>query len=272
MARDNERSFFVDFGIMPQETQSHSILFDQALALQQQKSWDAALATYRQLLDQSLDHGPEKLSISQASSIYHNMSAVAFEKNDLLSAYVWSKKALHLDPSNPMTQESYEHYAGQFQVPTVPRQISNYENFKKILSYGPLDAWASLSLILLLGAFALLLKKTLRDRKNNVAGNFTKSPIWPFYLTTFLALIFVVCTYVRYEDVRTPRAIIVGGPASVQTAPGENKPVIFEAPAGLEVEVLRAESAYFQVRYPGAFSGWIPQSQLELLSLSFEQK
>ena len=90
-------------------------------------------------------------------------------------------------------------------------------------------------------------------------------------MTFIFALLMLSGSYIRYQDLVTTRALVISEKAQVQTAPGENKPVIFELQSGQELEVLRADQGYFQVRYPGAFSGWIKKTQLEILSLSFGQ-
>ena len=116
------------------------------------------------------------------------------------------------------------------------------------------------------------LKTFVTHKKNQIAENFLSLSRWPIYSTLTITLLVISITYVRYLANEIPHAIIIAERAQVQTAPGENKPVIFEAQAGLELEVLKFDQGYFQIRYPGAFTGWINKSQLEILSLAFEQK
>lgn len=282
LVRDNEERLFVDFGYMPQENDSptnsaenttatnnssYNQLFDQALALQQQKDWDASLNAYQKLLDQSL----EQLTTSQASVVYHNMSTIAYEKADYLKAFVWSKKAVVLNPRNQLARESSEAFAKKFDTPVIAQQTSTYEYLKKGVSKLPLDAWIVLSLTLIFVTIWLAFKTALTTKKNQQAENFSVPSKWPNYVALFFSLLVISITYVRYLDHTTPRAIVIVQSAQVQTAPGENKPVIFEAQAGLELEVLKLDQGYFQIRYPGAFAGWINKTQLEILSLSFEQ-
>lgn len=283
LVRDNEERLFVDFGYMPQQNRkpadsaenttpssnsSYTQLFDQALALQQQKNWDESLATYQKLLDQSLG----EMSSSQASVVYHNMSTIAFEKADYLKAYAWSKKAVVLNPSNQLARESLEVFSKKFDVPVIAHQISTYDYLKKEVAKLPLDTWMVLSIALVFVTIWLSLKAFVTAKKNQLAENFLTVSKWPIYLAATVSLLVISVTYVRYIDNKTPRAIVIAPSAQVQTAPGENKTVIFEAQAGLELEVLKLDQGYFQIRYPGAFAGWINKTQLEILSLSFEQK
>lgn len=255
---------------MPQETeiQNFNEAFSQALALQQQKSWDDSLSAYQKLLDQSLN----QLTSQQASVVYHNMSIIASEKADHLKAYVWSKKALNLDPSNAVAKQSFEHFAKKFEVPHISHQISNYDNFKKLISIAPLDIWLIVTLILVLSSFAWAVKKLITGKKNKLNDIFQSTSMWPVYILSTVSACMVVISILRYHDSQITKAIVIAEKASVQTAPGENKPVIYEAQAGLELEVLKLTDGYFQIRYPGAFSGWVNQSQIELLSLRLEQE
>lgn len=263
---------------MPQENETHKSsfqadvsytqAFDHALALQQQQKWDSSLEAYQKLLDQSV----MELNASQASAIYHNMSTVAYEKGDLLKAYIWSKKSLSLNPSNQLAQDSFAQYSKKIEIPTIAHQITNFDNFKSIVSKISLDAWLVLSLILIFSTLRLALKNILIRKKNLLANNFHTPSKLPLFLTTTLCLFVISMTYIRYQEAKTLRALVIVEKAQVQTAPGENMPIIFEAQAGLEIEVLKFEQGYFQVRYPGAFSGWIKKAQLEILGLAFEQQ
>ncbi|AGH96578.1 IdeS/Mac family cysteine endopeptidase [Pseudobdellovibrio exovorus] len=243
--------------------------FEQALAFQQQKDWGKSLEAYQQLLDQSRTQDRSTLSDTQASVIYHNMSAIAFEQNDLLKAYVWSKKAVTLNPSNSLAKTAFEHYATQFQVPHIAKNASGFENFKKTAGLVPVDLWFVLSSLFVLLSFFLFFKKQLADRRSVLEGLYTRAAKWPIIMSIAAAVIFSSITWLTYADSKIPRAIVMTDSAPVQTAAGDNKPVIFAAPAGFEVEVLQKQDGYYQVRSAGAFSGWMRQSDLELLSLIF---
>lgn len=254
---------------MPQDTVSQpknfNELFSGALALQQEKKWDEALASYGQLLDQSLPN----LSSQQAAVVYHNMSVVAYAKNDFLKAYVWSKKAVALDPSNQQTQESYLNYAKKVEIPSIPHQISGMDQVNKSIGAVPFDVWIIVTFALLLVTAWQLLKHVVQIKKDKLNGNFKKPSWWKEYALTAVIFMFAIVCFISYRESQIQHAIVVAEKAPIQTVPGENKPVILEAQAGLEVEVLAENDHYFQVRYPGAFTGWINRSQVELLSLSF---
>jgi hypothetical protein len=240
-------------------------LFNQALVQLQQKNWDASITLYRQLLDQSL-------SEAQASVVYHNMSTIAAEKADFLMAYAWSKKALWLDPSNSAARFAFEQFSAQFQAPTVPHQISNFDNFIGLIGRVPLDVWIFVTGGLLLLTIWLLARNWVLQKKNRLNEVFTTAGKWPVGVALLFTVLFIIISYFAYSQSELTRGILIADKARIQTAPGENKPVIFEAPAGLEVEVLNLADGYYQVRSAGAFSGWVQQSNVELMSLNFEHK
>lgn len=256
---------------MPQD---YMQLFDQALALQQQQNWDSALSTYQTLLSKQLNQKSNELSTfqaPQASVVYHNMSTIAHQKGDILKAYVWSKKSLTLNPDNQLAREAFEHYSKKFEVPIIPHQITNFDNFKAIISKGSPDVWLTLSFVLIFTSIWLILKNIMTSKKNKLANDFSAISKWPAYILVSVAFLVLTITYIRYQDSTVLRGIIIASTAQIQTAPGENKSVIFEAQAGLELEVLKLSQGYYQVRYPGAFTGWVNNSQLETLGLNFGQ-
>lgn len=254
---------------MPQESvpqeNNFNELFSGALALQQEKKWDEALTSYGQLLDQSLS----QLTAQQAAVIYHNMSAVAYAKNDVLKAYVWSKKAANLDPSNQQIRDSYVSYATKVEIPSIPHQISGLDRVKKSVATVPFDVWIIVMFSVLLVTVWKYLKHLVQIKKDKLNGNFKKPAWWVEYSLLGIVFLSAAVCFISYQQSQIQHAVVVAEKAPVQTVPGENKPVILEAQAGLEVEVLAADDQYFQVRYPGAFTGWINRSQVELLSLSF---
>lgn len=254
---------------MPQENNSLNLneSFTQALALQQQKSWDDSLTAYQK----TLDEGQQNLTDAQASVIYHNMSTVAHEKGDGFKAYVWSKKAFNLNPSNDQAKQVYEVYAKSFNAPNIPHQISDFDHAQNAIAKMPVDLAFTLSVLLILGAVGLALKNWVLRRKSLSTGEYSQIRKWPVYVLSIFAAFSIGLSYFSYKNSQKKTAIVIAEKAQIQTVPGENKPVIFEAPAGLELEVLSFNENFFQVRYAGAFSGWVNKSQIELLSLTFQQ-
>lgn len=253
---------------MPQENVSFQQLFDQALSAQQQKNGDEALKLYQE----SLDKGQSQLSDPQASVIYHNMSTLAFEKSDFLHAYVWSKKAITLDPSNRTAKKTLEIYSKKFETPMIAHQMSTSQNIQIVLEKIPSDLFFVLSLILLFTTLRLFYRYLIQRRQLQIEASTQKPVFWKSAVSFVLLFMFLLATGVRWHIDQISRAIITADKTGIQTAAGENKPVIYEAPVGTEVDVLQVVEDYAQVRYPGAFSGWVPKKNIEFLSRQLSLK
>lgn len=259
-------------------------LFEQGLALQQQKKWDEALHSYQLALkdikkldqnpDQSLTGSPNGSPAGNPtgkssefnmieSVIYHNMSTLAYEKADYLMAYIWSKKAIKLDTQNKSASQAFNLYSQKFSPPKVPHQISGFENLEKLLSNVSFDVFSVLSIIFLFFALKLFFQKILlakTDTQNSQSGFLN----WKMIL--FLILFFTSLTgsLLKWSFDQKQIATILIDKTGIQTAAGENKSIIYEAQAGTEVEILEISQEYAKVRYPGAFSGWVQLKNLEI--------
>jgi tetratricopeptide (TPR) repeat protein len=247
---------------MPQENVSFQQLFDQALSAQQQKNGDEALKLYQETLDKS----QSLLTSAQASVIYHNMSTLAFDKSDFLKAYIWSRKSLALDPSNRIAQQSLEQYSKKFEVPQVAHQISSFQNIQRVVNFVPIDLWFSFAVLFLFLTLNLFYKNFLQRKQSSIDHLSAKSFNWKPLLSFVLLIIFVAGAGLRWNLDQSTKALITTEKTAVQTAAGENKPVIFEAQSGIEVELLQLSGDYAQVRYPGAFSGWVAKKNIEILA------
>lgn len=263
---------------MPQESNSQQ-LFNEALsqqqALQQQSTADQLNSVIGQY-KKALDLGPAQLSRSQAAVIYHNMAGLAYKNGDYVKAYVWEKKAVNLSPGHGEMQQALAQYQQKFSPPRITQQISSWEQLQMTTSQVPTDAWIVLSIILILTTGGVFFKRLLNHKKIQVRDQlqlpFWTWQQWPIYSLVFVTLVAVFLSWFAVSYANIPHALVIGEKADIQTAPGENKPIIYEAQQGLELQVLRFEDGYFQVRYPGAFSGWVAQAQIEPLSLFFGQK
>ncbi len=265
---------FVDFGSMPQDQmtfqQQFPQLFQQGLADQKNNKWDDAISKYQNLLDQ----GQNFLTNDQTSVIYHNMAAVSFEKADFIKSYVWTKKALSLNSSNDFAKNLLQEVTKKFQPAQIPHQISVFENTQKVVLQNVTFDLVFVLFLLFLGVnYYLGSKLWLVRRRNQLESESTsvqqKNPLGlslTFGLISAVSILLAGAAYLKWQDNLTPKAIITAEKSSVQTASGGNQPVIYDASAGLEVEILKIESNFVQIRYPGAFSGWVDKKNLEILN------
>ena len=264
---------FVDFGSMPQDQmtfqQQYPQLFQQGLADQKDKKWDDAISKYQNLLDE----GQNSLTNEQASVIYHNMAASSFEKADFIKSYVWTKKSLSLNSSNDFAKDLLQDVTKKFQPEQVAHQISAFESAEKaILKNTAFDFILILFLVFCGLSFFLGFKSWINKKRAQLESESTsiqqKSPfglMLAFGFTSILTFMFLGAVFLKWQDSQTLKAIISAEKAAVQTASGGNQATIYDASAGLEVDILKIESNFVQIRYPGAFSGWVDRKNLEIL-------
>jgi hypothetical protein len=69
------------------------------------------------------------------------MAVIAAQKSDSLNAYIWSRKAFELNPSNSQAKQTYERFSSQFQVPSLPQQVSDFDRLQHFLEKTPVDIW-----------------------------------------------------------------------------------------------------------------------------------
>lgn len=264
---------FVDFGSMPQDQmtfqQQYPQLFQQGLADQKDKKWDDAISKYQNLLDE----GQNFLTNEQASVVYHNMAASSFEKADYIKSYVWTKKSLSLNSSNEFSKDLLQEVTKKFQPEQVAHQISAYESAEKaIFKNTSFDLILLLFLILCGLSFFLGFKTWLKKKQAQLESESTsvqqKGPfglILTFGFISILTFILLGAAILKWHDSQIPKAIISAEKAAIQTASGGNQATIYDATAGLEVDIIKIESNFVQIRYPGAFSGWVDKKNLEIL-------
>ena len=274
VAHDNEHPLFVDFSSMPQESmtfqQQFPQLFQLGLAQQKEKKWDDAIANYKSILDQ----GRNGVTPEQGSVVYHNMAVCAFEKSDFVNAYIWSKKATTLNSGNTFAHNLFLESAKKFQPTQVPHQISAVESLQKVaLKNVSFDLLLVGFLVFLFFTFYSGLKFWLSRRKDQIESEALsmqkRQPLTAWIgvsLLTALTVVFLFLTIVKWDDLSLPKALIASENTSVQTAAGGSQATIYDAAPGLEVDVLKIDGDYAQVRYPGAFSGWVAKKNLEVIT------
>ena len=262
---------------MPQDLitfqQQFPQLFQQGLTPQQEKKWDDAISKYKILLDQ----GHNAITNEQASVVYHNMAACAFGKSDFLNSYIWSKKAVVLNSNNSFAQNFLEQVVKKYQPPQIPHQISTIESLQKVgLKNVSFDFLLIGFLVFLLLTLFLSLKFLFNAKKNRLESESQSSQkkqalgkVVSLGLVCLLTGFFLFLSVIKWSDMTIIKAIVAADNTSVQTASGGNKASIYQASAGLEVDILKIDSYSAQIRYPGAFSGWIDKKNLEILSYPY---
>jgi len=249
-------------------------LFNQALALQNEKKWDEALTAYQKILDESQSRAakPEQnLTREQAATVSHNMSLIYLAKNELPLASVYSQKALHLNPNNSPAQELQKLIPALFQNKSIARDISFIENLNNMgLKYLPLEFIFILIALLVFFFLKKLFQFFLVKKESDIANVNPPRLSWGFYAIVVGLVVATTLFVLKWHDTSVVRVIVKVPETRVQTQLGENQAVITQAEVGTVLQVLRLSTdkdhAYVQVKYPGAYSGWVKKDHLELLN------
>lgn len=251
-------------------------LFQTGLSSLQQKKWDQALTDFQKILDlsrASSDNQPSnKLTPKQASAVYHNMSLASSQNNDVLHAYIWSKKSITLEPGNKLALDNFKILSEKVQLPQINHDISAYEHLHKMgLNYIPLDLLLMVMILSALLGLYRLSNYFLERKKHFIALESegpTKKPTLP--ITSFIllpiAILALFFSTLKWQDLNKTKAMVISDLANLQTAPGENQAVILQLKAATELEVLKTHGEFTQVHYPGAFTGWVITKDLEVLN------
>lgn len=263
----------VDFGSMSQnQPQNLSIdqAFQQALSLQNEKKIDESITAYRKILDEGLSE-TSNLTREQASAVSQNIALLYFEKKESALSYVYNQKAVFLNPGNSQANEFLKQNKNLLQITSVPRDISLTENLNQIgLKYLSVEILFSIIFILAVYVFKNCLQFFLERKKSDVLN----LAIVPFRLINyfFISLLFLltVLFIFKISDESQLRAILKTEKVTVHASSGENQASITQAEIGTIFNVLKisndADLAYVQIKYPGAYSGWVKRSDLELLN------
>ena len=253
-----------------QQNLSITEAFQQALSLQNEKKMDQALATYQKILDQGLSEA-SALNREQASAISQNIALIYFQKKEAGLAYVYNQKAIYLNSGNSLAIEFQKQNKNLFQTTSIPRDISFIENLNQVgLKYMSVEILFAIVCILMI----FVLKNSLHFFLNRKKSELANSEIIAFkptnYILIFLLFCFSVLTGLKILEDSELKAILKMPTATVQTAAGENQATVTQAEIGTIFNVLKlsndADLAYVQIKYPGAYSGWVKRSDLELLN------
>ena len=245
-------------------------IFTTALALQNQKKFDEALTEYKKLLDIS-QTADSTLNAEQISAASHNMALIYLEKKDEGLAAVYNQKSLGLNPGNSAAAKLFEQHKNWSTQPNFNREITWQENLNALgFKFFSFDI-----LLVLLGLFLFMtvkkgLQHLLKKAKFEAGQDSRPKLEISFYVFTFLTVLLTLSVGLKWLDHRKMKALILGTNVKLTTQPGENQAVITDLSQGLTVEVLKTTTVdnkiYVQMKYPGAFSGWIKKEDLELLN------
>ena len=186
-------------------------------------------------------------------------------------SFVFNQKALFLDEKNSQAADFQKQNKALYQTASIPRDISFYENLNSIgLKYFSIEILFAISAILLFFVLKNSFNFFLARKKSEIANTEPAKFSFTNYVLIFLFAIFSVVLALKIQDATQLNVILKSATAAVQTAAGENQATVTQAEIGTIFNVLKmsndADFAYVQIKYPGAYSGWVKRADLELLN------
>lgn len=251
---------------LPTKAATFEELFKSGVQLYQENKYEEARAAFQGALE--IKKNNVGALVNLASSEYklgHRGVALGF-----------LRRAQYWQPTSIEAAHLYERIYSEMPVKQIPHRHSFYESLQS-------STLASLSLTNLfligflmfmgagLGLIQFYSKKRifLKAMETQEAGEIEVRPpvfSWITAVMIFGLLLVMAFTFIRMEDLNTPKGTVIEEKVSVKTAPGENESEVMLLYEGLEVEILKKQSDWVQVYYPGSYAGWIPEKSLLILS------
>jgi tetratricopeptide (TPR) repeat protein len=244
--------------------------FQQALSLQNEIKTDEAISAYEKILDKGLTEA-SNLSREQASVISQNIALLYFQKKDTQLTYVYNQKSLALDPNNKQASEFQKQNKNLFQTTSIPRDISMTENLNSMgLKYVPTEILFGAVFFLAIYVFKNILQFFVDRKKSDIMNLSIVHFKARNYVFIFLLLATSLLLGLKITDDSVLKVIVRSPSVTVYASAGENQATVTQAEIGTILNVLKmsndADLAYVQIKYPGAYSGWVKRSDLELLN------
>ena len=173
------------------------------------------------------------------------------------------RRAMMLDPDYSAPRSAHEYIFRQLPIKEVPHEVRWYDEFRK--NYLDAVSLSALCAITALFFFSVgwLLINYFASLKKSKAENIPPQPF--SVITGFVVVGFAISLFFTASkaiDQQTVRATITSEKIAVRSAPDSGSPELFDLYEGLEVNLGAKMGSWVQVTYPGASTGWIPQSSL----------
>lgn len=216
--------------------------FAMANKFYEEKDYDNAIRMYKSILAQGWESGV----------LYYNLGNACFKAGDLGHAVLYYMRAKRLAPSDEDVTHNLK-FAKQFSRVRMEGVKLNpiHTLFASMVAPYRLEhlAWLSsaffiLSLLLMMLRYGFGFNNTLL-RLAGIAG-------------IVLLIVSVGLTSFKYrEDYLTERGVIIEEECPVYTGASERSEVDFQAAAGLVVEIMEEDGAFWNVLFENKRRGWI---------------
>lgn len=235
------------------EEPSFQSLFQDGIKYYQEKKFTEA----KDIFQKAVDLNPKNV---QAIT---NLGLTYFQIGEKGFALALMRKAHSLDPDFSTPISAIEFIQSQLTVKEIPHEINSWETLRtQFIQPFSQFAFVVLSALLLFAAGWTWIQFFSQRKKAETEEK-------PYPQIPLLGIIYSVCFTVlftlmlaKFYDHFQVRGTVVAEKSPVLSLPNEKAPTLFELYSGLEVLVLKKETDWFQVRYPGGMIGWIKNNHL----------
>jgi tetratricopeptide (TPR) repeat protein len=245
-------AWFVAAILLSQPTASPRDVFQRAEELYQQEHYTEAVQEYETLRSQGIRDGV----------LYYNLGNAYFKSGQLGPAILNYERALRQMPGDEDARANLA-YANELivdvvQKPSLPGYVAWAVRLYEQLS--PDFCAALLSICFLVGGVATSLL---------IVGVWPRLKTPAVYTLVAAGLITILSATVLTAKVQSSgeseEAIVLVQETDVRSGPGESNPQLAEIHEGLKVAVLGAREGWLQVSLPTGLTGWVRQSDAEII-------
>jgi TRAP-type uncharacterized transport system fused permease subunit len=225
-------------------------LFQAANALYQDGSYEEALHTYNEIIQQGVE----------SPDLYYNMGNAAFRSNNIGHAILYYEKALKLDPGHEDAKNNLE-FVSSYRVDTfdeVP-ELFIRSWARSMVNALPEKTWSLLSISLFLLILISLLVYIFSHRLGIKKAGFFSAVI----AVLFFALTFTAALSRHKHMVNPDTGVIVAPSVIVRSSPSETGTELFVLHEGTKVRVNEEVSGWRNIRVIDGREGWITSGDFE---------
>ncbi|MCL2132255.1 MAG: tetratricopeptide repeat protein [Lentimicrobiaceae bacterium] len=227
-------------------------LFGRANELYNQKDYENAVDSYRQLTDKGY----------QDAVLYYNLGNAYFKSGQIGYAVLWYERALRLSPDNKDIQYNLA-FANQQTVdniePIPPFFLKTW--LLAVQNLFSAEGWAVLSIVLCIVLIFSILMIILSSKYRLRMLFFTLTCL--SLLSMSLSIVFAGLQTSNRN--RTDEGIVLQSSVTVKSTPDNSGTDLFTVHEGAKIKITDRAGEWVEVQFDNGNKGWIPADDMEII-------
>jgi len=235
------------------EEPSFQSLFQEGIKYYQEKKFTEAKGIFQK----AIELNPKNVQVIT------NLGLTYFQTGEKGYALALMRKAHSLDPDFSTPISAIEFIQSQLTVKEIPHEINSWETLRAqfIQPFSQFSFVVLSALFLFAAGWTWIQFFSQRKKAAEEEKPYPQIPLLGIIYSVCFTILFALMLAKFYDHFQV-RGTIVAEKTSVLSLPNEKAPTLFELYSGLEVLVLKKETDWLQVRYPGGMIGWIKNNDL----------